>query len=181
MKSVLTYTCAAELALCALAPPQMPFAQDCFEQAYFSGATVYALPLLGDAFMNRCSSELSATGFMATQGEAFLEPYRARQDANWPATLRILQLFGDRGSGPDGLSELVNSLPESALRPFVDAVIGTMVIKEIKLEDCAKIERGVELLSPLPPENVGGLMSFLMDMAGVKNPEICPYRGDGVE
>ncbi len=177
-KNWIAKSTAATLAMLALAQPQMAMAQECVEQADLSGATVYAMPLLADAFSEKCSSELSATGFMATKSTEFLAPYRAKQDANWPATLRLLKAFSEKGKGPDGMGEMISSLPESALRPFVDAVLVTMVGKEIKVKDCSKIERGIALIAPLPEDNVGDLVAFLMDMADVKNPTLCPYRGD---
>lgn len=177
-KSWTLKSAAAALAMCALAQPQMAMAQECVEQADLSDAIIYAMPLIGDAFSETCSGELSDQGFMATKGDEFLAPYRAKQDATWPGALRLLKAFGDKGKGPDGMSEMIGSLPESALRPFVDAVIVTMVGKEIKPKDCSKIERGVALVAPLPEDNVGDLVAFMMDMADVKNPPLCPYRGD---
>ncbi|MEP2736375.1 MAG: hypothetical protein ABJP34_08750 [Erythrobacter sp.] len=164
MKNLVLKTAAAAMAMCALAQPQMAMAQSCIEEKDFADATVYALPLIADAFSQKCGSELSADGFMATKGDAFLAPYRAQQDANWPATLKVLKAFGADGGGPEGVGDLIASLPEESLRPFIDAIIGTMVAKDMKLKDCGKIERGIELMSPLPPENVGGLLSFVISL-----------------
>ncbi|MEO9462992.1 MAG: hypothetical protein ABJ242_09670 [Marinomonas sp.] len=173
-----TKSTAAALALCALAQPQIAMAEECVEQADLSATVVYAMPLLGDAVNEKCSKELSPTGFMATKSEAFLAPYRAKQDANWPGAFRLLKMFSKKGKAPSGMGDMIDSLPESALRPFVDAVIVTMVGKEIKPADCGKIERGIALIAPLPEENVGDLAAFIFDMAEVKNPNLCPYRGD---
>ena len=35
------------------------------------------------------------------------------------------------------------------------------------------IERAMELLAPLPPENLGGLLTFILDVTDVKEPAIC--------
>ena len=32
----------------------------------------------------------------------------------------------------------------------------------------------MELLAPLPPENFGGLLTFILDVTDVKEPDICP-------
>ena len=31
----------------------------------------------------------------------------------------------------------------------------------------------MELLAPLPPENLGGLLTFILDVTDVKEPAIC--------
>jgi len=48
-----------------------------------------------------------------------------------------------------------------------------MIAKEIKPDSCGKIERGLELLSPLPVDNVAGLMTFIAELADLKNPPVC--------
>jgi hypothetical protein len=168
---------ATALALTALAQTSIAQAQEkCIEQQDVSDGIVYAMPLVTQAFMDKCSGELAPSGFMATRGEDYIAKFQAKQDANWPGALRLLQAFGNsRGKGGD-IGELMKTMPEEALRPFVDAMIGTMVAKEIPLKDCKKIERGIALLAPLPPENVGGLASFLFEVSNVKNPNICPYK-----
>ncbi|QYU68851.1 hypothetical protein J4558_01490 [Leptolyngbya sp. 15MV] len=178
MKSIRARSAAFALALAALAQPQAALAQQCIEQRDVSDGVIYAMPLLVDTVRAKCGSNLSANGFLASKGDAFLEPFRARQDATWPAALRLLEQFGNAGSGgnTDDTFAMISSLPESALRPFIDALIQQMVGGEIKLEDCGKIERGIALLSPLPPENIGGLASFLFEVAKVQNPTICAYR-----
>ena len=69
---------------------------------------------------------------------------------------------------------MIAALPESSLRPFVDGLVGQMIAGEIKPDSCDKIERGMELLSPLPPENIAGLLAFVAELSDIKNPEICP-------
>ena len=44
-------------------------------------------------------------------------------------------------------------------------VVREAIAEEIKPADCTKIERGLELISPLPRENVGGLIAFVVDIA----------------
>ncbi len=166
------------MALAALAQPQVALAQQCVEQRDVSDGVIYAMPLLIDTVRAKCGASLSSNGFLASQSEAFLTPFRARQNATWPAALRLLDQFGNAGSA-DGTADtfaMISSLPESALRPFIDALIQQMVGEQIKVDDCGKIERGISLLAPLPPENIGGLASFLFDVAKVQNPTICPYR-----
>jgi hypothetical protein len=83
---------------------------------------------------------------------------------------------GSAGSagGNEDMGAMLAALPEDALRPFVDALVGQMIAGEIKPDSCGKIERGLELLSPLPAENVGGLVAFIVELSNRKSPPICP-------
>lgn len=173
---------AAALAMTAMVQPQIAQAQAaeqaCVEQQVVSDAMVYATPILAEAFMDKCSSELSSTGFMATKGDEFIGRFDALQDTSWPGAMRLLQNFGSSSGKIGELSSMISTLPEEAIRPFIDAILLQRIHQEIKVADCGKIERGIELISPLPPENIGGLMSFIFEMSDVKNPEICPYESE---
>ena len=64
-----------------------------------------------------------------------------------------------------------------ALVAFVDAILAQKLGESIKPADCGKIERAMELLSPLPPENLGGLLTFVMDVTGNRQPAVCDVDG----
>jgi hypothetical protein len=176
MKRKLLNFAAGAAACIALAQPQMLMAQDCVDQDDLSGAVIYAMPILYSAFSSKCANELEASGFVATGGDAFVAKYSAAQDQNWPAASRMLAQSGNADEKGEGMGDLLTAMPEEALRPFVNAIIEQKVRGEIKSEDCGKIERGLEALAPLPPENMGGFVTFLVDMAGVKSPKLCPYE-----
>lgn len=171
---------APALALAALASAQAAQAQQqaCVNSADLSDAVVYAMPIAYDAARTTCANRLSNRGFMATRGESYIAPFRAGQGKAWPGAFRFLKTFmtsdaaGEGGSQAD-MAAMLTAMPEESLRPFVDALVGQMIAAEIKGEDCAKIERGVELLSPLPTENVGGLIAFLAELTDLDNPPIC--------
>ncbi len=172
---------APALALAALATSQTALAQQqaCVVSADLSDAVVYAMPIAFDATRNACANRLTRDGFMATQGDTYIAPFRTGQDEAWPGAFRFLKTFmdqdksGDSGTGAD-MGAMLGSMPEEALRPFVDALVGQMIAAEIKGDTCGQIERGLELLSPLPTENIGGLIAFLVELTDMKNPPICP-------
>jgi len=171
---------APALALAALATSQTAAAQTqaCVASADMSDAVVYAMPIAFDAARNACANRLSRDGFMATRGDAYIAQFRDGQDKAWPGAFRFLKTFmakedgSDGGSGAD-IGAMIGSMPEEALRPFVDALVGQMIAGEIKGDTCGTIERGLELLSPLPTENIGGLVAFLAELTDMKNPPIC--------
>lgn len=176
MKAFTFKSVGAAVALTCLIQPQIALAQSCVEQADVADATVYAMPLLYKAYTTKCQDELRSDGFIATRGDRFVAPYIAQQNSRWPGAARLLGQFaaGDKNeNSKSSEADLFASLPEDALRPFVDAIVTLKVGEEIKLKDCGKIERTVELLSPLPPENVGGFLALLLEFADVKNPKLC--------
>ncbi len=156
--------------------------QACVPQQDLTDAVIYAVPVMADAFDTACSTELSPDGFFATQGDAFVAPYAAMSEERWPGAARVLTTFAEAGSkgnsGIPALADVLNGQSPQTVRPFIDALLGSMIVGEIKTKDCGKIERGMELMAPLPPENMGGMVTFIMDMAGVKNPELCPWNGE---
>jgi len=171
---------ASALALAALAAAQTGQAQQpaCMAAADLSDAVVYAMPIAFDSTRTACANRLAPSGFMATRGEAFITQFRAGQDRAWPGALRLLKSFMNQenaveDTGGMDLGAMLSGMPEDAMRPFVDALVGQMIAEEIKGDSCSKIERGLELLSPLPVDNVGGLIAFLAEVSDLENPPIC--------
>lgn len=171
---------APAFALAALVTAQTAQAQQqaCVATEDLSDAVVYAMPIAFDAARTACANRFARSGFVATRGDAYIANFRAAQDAAWPGAFRIIKTFmaeeskRDDGAGTD-MAPMLESLPEEALRPFVDALVGQMIAEEIKGDSCGKIERGLELVSPLPSDNVGGLVAFIGELADLKNPPIC--------
>ncbi len=153
--------------------------QPCVAPADLSDAVVYAMPIAYDAARTACANRLSREGFVAKRGEAWVSGFRTGQNKAWPGAFRFLKTFmeqqgeGEAQGGMD-MQAMLTAMPEDALRPFVDALVGQMIAEEIKGDSCGKIERGLELLSPLPSENVGGLIAFVVELADIKNPPVCP-------
>ena len=171
---------APTLALVALATSQTAVAQAqaCVAPADLSDAVVYTMPIAYDAARIACTNRLAANGFMATGGQAYMNKFRVAQNQAWPGALRVLKTFmasdraGETGA-PAEMNAMLSAMSEETLRPFVDALVGQMIADEIKADACDKIERGLELISPLPTQNVGDLEAFIVGMAGLESPEIC--------
>lgn len=175
---------APTLAIAALASATAAQAQQkaCVNPADLSDAVVYVMPVAFDAARTVCGAQLSRDGFMAREGDAYIANFRAGQDKAWPGAFRFLKTFMDQGGAGQGakskdMEAMLSAMPADTLRPFVDALVGQMIAAEIKPASCGKIERGLELVSPLPTENVGGLVSFIVELADVKNPPVCTTSG----
>ena len=173
---------AATLAASSLLSAQGVAAQQaCVESDDLADTVTYAMPMLYDAVQAPCSASFADSRFMSTEADAFVDQFRQRQDAAWPGTLRLLKVFVTRDAAKEGggdpmLAALEQMSPE-ALRPLVDVIIGQMVndelAKEIKGNTCADIAEAMELLAPLPPENIALLTAFIARQADLDQPSIC--------
>lgn len=138
-------------------------AAPCISEEEMTGLVGFALPAVLDGAKNRCKPHLASTGYFATRGAEFIERYAARKDANWPMAKSAFLKFG--GNQDDKMSAMLTKLPDDAVKPFVEAMVGEMVGSEIKPSQCKAIERGIRLLAPLPPENTAELVSFVFSMS----------------
>jgi len=158
----------------ALLSAQAAQAQEaCIEPADLDDAVRYSMPLLFDATMDSCADQYASDGFMMTEGAQFADGFRALQSDAWPGTLRLLEVFAAGDDGDEMMGAMLASMPEETLRPFVDTLVLQLVGEEIKPESCGKIESAVELLAPLPPENVSGLVVFIAEQVRPDKPAIC--------
>ena len=173
MRSLLTPT----LAVAALTSAQVAQAQEiCVEPADLEDAITYAMPIAYDAVMQSCDTRYSQDSFMRSGGLSFTNQFRDKQDAAWPGAFALIQVFMAREAGAESeqaTSALFESLPEEALRPFIDGIVQQGVMQEVKPDTCGDIEHALELLAPLPVENFSGILSFIAQMADLDNPPIC--------
>lgn len=138
-------------------------ADNCLTETEVSGLVGYALPSVINGTMKACKPHLSPTGFFATRGTAFAGQYSARKDANWPIAKNAFLKLG--GSKDASINETLKALPDTALQPFVEAMVSELVGGEIKPSQCTAIERGVRILSPLPAESTAELITFVVVLA----------------
>ncbi|MEL6541965.1 MAG: hypothetical protein AAFQ34_11240 [Pseudomonadota bacterium] len=172
---------ASTLALTAISTAQAAQAQQaCITLEDAADTVVYLTPIAYDGALRSCKSELPDDSFLSSDdGKAFADKFRAQQDAAWPGTFRAVQVMMAGDAENDGMAQMIGSMEPEQLRPFADALIGQLIAEEIKPDTCGKIDRGVELLSPLPAENVGGLVSFALDLVGGDSNDLPICNADG--
>ena len=149
-------------ALAVLALPGAVQAKDLSPEGT-RAAVRYALPHLVAGVRATCAAKLSPGGYLATNSDAMIARFSQGSDAAWPAAKVALMQLG--AEDKSGMGSMLGQMPDSALKPFVDATISTMVATKLKPENCGDVERGLELLAPLPPENIAGLVGFVIEMA----------------
>lgn len=154
---------AALLAFAALVLPAAAQAKNDLSPAAMQAAVRYSLPHLLSGVRATCGPKLSPKGYLATQGDALLARFSQGSEDAWPAArTALLQMAAKEEKG---MGQMLGQMPDAALKPFVDATISAMVASKLKLENCSDVERGLELVAPLPPENIAGLVGFFIEMA----------------
>lgn len=134
----------------------------CLSEREVTSLVTYALPVVMTSTMKTCGPQLSPQGYFATQGSSLVQRYTARKSAVWPeAKAALIKL----GGNDDKMKDVVANLSDEALQPFAEGIVSAMVAKGIKPGQCKAIERGVRLLSPLPPENTAELVTFILVLA----------------
>lgn len=171
---------AAAFSLAALASAQAAQAQQaCIMPADAADTLMYLMPVAYDGALKSCKKTFADNAFLpSAEGRAYIEQFRSKQDQTWPGTYRAAQvMIASQGGADGGMAETLGALDESSLRPFADALLGQMIAEEIKPDSCDKIDRGIALLSPLPAENIGGLVAFALELMGPGQLPVCNADG----
>lgn len=117
---------------------------------------------------NICGPTLPRTSYLHTKGDQLAARFTAAAAEPNPAAGRGLAKMG----GIEGLDMLAGLMV-----PAMTAMAEQMVAeqgKALKPADCARIDRALELLDPLPAGNVVALTVMLMEV-GVKEDKNAPF------
>lgn len=149
----------------------------CLTEAELSALTVYVMPQAVAAVQASCKGQLSPQGFVATGGAAMVQRYAAKSDQAWPLAKSAFVKFAG-GSANKDAKEFV-SLPDSGMRPFLDAFFQQKIAEEVHPKSCQDIERLAQVVDRIDPDTTGALVGVIAALAlGKKdNPKICANRG----
>ena len=170
------------LAIAALAVSQTAAAQDkagCLSEREISQLAVYAVPSVVEGVRGKCGRTLSSGGYLAKNGDSFVAKYAALQNESWPGAKSAITKFATAKTTNKEDADtfaMVASLPDDAVRPLVDAMIAQKIGEEIIVADCSKVERGIQLLSPLGARDSGALVGFIFALVKPEDAAICPAR-----
>ena len=128
---------------------------------------VYAVPDLIVATKQTCAARLSPDGFLARHGDSLSQRYASQQNAVWPQARSALFKFA-AGKAGDQLKPFT-TLPDNAIRPIADALIQQELAQKIHPSSCRNIERLVQAISPLDPQDAGTILSVLFDFASASD------------
>lgn len=173
LKSALTLAAAA-FALQPIAAAAQE--QQCLTEQEISAMIVYAVPHALRGLNTSCGPALSSDGFLNLGGGELAARYADRGSENWPLAFDAFLKFAG-ANGAMAQSEIqLDKLPPEVVRPLVDELIAQKVASDLKVEDCRKYERVLEVVAPLEPEELGAITAVVFSMVGVDNPKVCPVE-----
>lgn len=151
--------CLAQPAIAApVAPSDLPPPEE------MAAAIQYAMPHLIKGTMTACGDTLAPEGFLNANADRLEAKFAAGAEAYWPQAKSVLLTFASKKEGRASNVDLMAQLPDEALQPLVGSIVSMLIAQEIKPKSCGDIERVVALFDPLPPENIGGLVAFAIEM-----------------
>ena len=161
-----TFTMAV-LAAAITMPAQAAAAQaDCLSSAEVRALTTFAMPSVLTGLIDHCAPEVGSGGYMTTQGRNLVSSYAANQGSAWPTARKAFFRLAGTKSGSSDATDMMAKMPDAALRPFVEGMIGGMIGAKLKPGQCAIADKMMRLLAPLPPENTSELLGTILELAG---------------
>ena len=140
-------------------------AAPCLTQTEVRALTAFAMPSALTGLIDRCGPQLGAGAFMPTRGRALVAAYAARKVAAWPlARKAFFRIAGGKGDSKEIMATM-GTMPDSALQPFVEGMIGSMIGAKLKPGQCTIADKLMRLLAPLPPENTTELLGTILELA----------------
>lgn len=148
-----------------IAFPVQASAGRCVTAAEANAFMSFAMPDVLDGVLQQCRSHVAVTGFFSKSGAGLVEKYRRGQDSHWPGAKAAFFKIADNDPGVASLK----IMPDSVVKPLVSFGATAKATNEIKSDDCGKIERMVEAMAPLPPENTATIVSALLEIAATRS------------
>lgn len=170
---------AAAAGMLALQPIAAQAQPSCVTEAEVGAIAIYSVPSLVQAVRLRCGGALSANGYIARQGASLSGRYAALQPQIWPrAKSGMLKILSSGASAAQDLQLFgsVETLPDEAVRPLVDAWIVQEASARIPVQNCQRIEWVVEAVAPVDPEVAGGLLGAIIGLVDPSKMPVCPRR-----
>lgn len=158
MNKTLLAAIAAALALGSAHPA---LAQKAVSEEDATALALYALPTVFDGMRQSCVSHLPADAYVLQNADFLSARFEAASVGTFQQARRALFAMGGEGEGAMPV-ELMQGMGEAELGPFIDGFIRQMVMSEMDADSCNQADHILEHLDPLPPENLAGLLGFII-------------------
>ena len=160
----------ALVAAAAAMPAQAAAAQaaqaQCMSPAEVRALATFAMPSVLTGLIDHCAPEVGATGFMSTQGRNLIASYAMHKDSAWPTARKAFFRLAGSKSDSSEATDMMAKMPDAALQPFVEGMIGGMIGSKLKPGQCVIADKMMRLLAPLPPENTSELLATILELTG---------------
>lgn len=143
-------------AMLASAAAQAQNAKPCVTAAEGEGLALYVMPDVVRSASQTCRPHLPRTALLANPAPLIVK-FQAETDAAWPAARAAFGKIAGEDVAP--------FLQGDMAKPMIAAMMGPMIVSEIKPKDCGAINRMVELLQPLPARNTAAVFITIAQLA----------------
>ncbi len=150
MKSVL-------IAALLAAAPADEARRPCLTQAQVEAMTLFALPPMLEGAAKACAPALPANSYLMNGGRGLAQTLGAESSTHWAGASSAVAGLGGKDF-PAGLSE-------TTARGLIHDLIMNGLSTAKGREQCERIDRAADLLSPLPPRNLAGLIVLGLEIA----------------
>ena len=156
------------LALAGQASAQTAAARPCIPGPEAEALMLVVLPEILRSAQQVCTPHLPA-GAVLTRPDRIIARYQAEATGAWPRALSAMEKLTD----PQTRQMLDGELG----RQMLPAMVGPLIVKDLKPADCGPLNRTIELLEPLPARNAAGAFVSILQLSGQKTPEfqICAF------
>ncbi len=127
-----------------------------------TAATRFALPALLTSVVQVCANELDPAGYLLSNSARLHTKFSEGSDEAWPTAKQLVIAMASEDD--DSTDAILEAMPDEALKPFVLAVLQGLLTEELKPSQCSDVERGLELLDPMPADNIAGTIGFIIEM-----------------
>jgi hypothetical protein len=156
------------IAAALLSAPAQPPLPQCLTRTDVNHLTLYAMPLMLDELAVKCRASLPANAYLLTGGRGLAQKMGTESGAHYEGAMIALQ----KVSG----EKMPAAIPEKTMRGLFTEMAREEFLKKLKPSECSDVNEAVELVSPLPAENLGGVVRMLLRL-GAKDdpsaPKIC--------
>ena len=152
-------------ALLASAPAQQA-QPPCLTQSQVEAMTLFALPPLLEGAAKACAPALPAGSYLMNGGRTLARTLAAESSTHWAGASAAVAMVGGKDF-PAGLSE-------TTARGLIHDLVANGLSTAKGREQCARIDRAADLLSPLPPRNLAGLVVLGVEIATVEESKELP-------
>lgn len=143
-------------ALLASAPAQQS-QRPCLTQSQVEAMTLFALPPLLEGAAKACAPALPADSYLMNGGRTLARTLAAESSTHWAGASSAVAMVGGKDF-PAGLSE-------TTARGLIHDLVLNGLSSPKGREQCGRIDRAADLLSPLPPRNLAGLVVLGVELA----------------
>lgn len=150
--AVIAAILAATLPATALAQSAAPA---CLSNDEAEALVTYALPATIRALSAQCAKSLPATAALVQSGVVTAARYQVDADRVWPQASSAF----DKASG----LPVASVMGEKALKPLIEKTISGEVTRDLRPKDCARTDRLINILQPLPAKNMAMLVLLMFE------------------